>query len=86
MSAFWEKILRERGLSEPGLVVAGTWDSSWFASPSGGSRYHICDDDGAPMCNRHRALIAEFTVMPATEVPTVVRCRRSGCRQRWPDA
>lgn len=66
--------------SAPPCLAAGRHDSSFYRCPSGGRRYHVSKDGVHPACSRKRFL---DDVITAEEVPAVLRCQRSGCRQLW---
>lgn len=63
-------------------MTAGMRDASWYAHPGAAARYHVWRDHH-PACTP-RAFLAEYTRIPAPDVPDALRCRRNGCRGRWP--
>lgn len=68
----------------PVLMRAAKRDASWYAYPGTAWQYHIVVGDLLPACNPQGALLTEETARPAEEVAEDVRCRRPGCRVRWP--
>jgi hypothetical protein len=74
-----------------GEVLAGLRDASWYERPGQALQRHIVLDGWHAACSpphpgrRARMLLVEFTAVPAAEVPDVARCKRPGCRQRWPE-
>lgn len=75
-------------------VWAGLRDASWYSCPAvrGVRQYHVAlpadplFPDGllSPACNPSRAFLNEETLEPAREITPAHRCRRPGCRTRWP--
>lgn len=72
-------------------------DASLFNSPGYSGSYHFWTDDqlatgtvDGPGVIRSRCGIVmapvEFTEREPADVPPACRCRRSGCKQRWPAA
>ena len=71
----------------PPPLMAATRDAAWYGRPAidRGVKYHVClDGEFVPACNPNRALLSEHSRQHAAEVPTFQRCRRPGCRSRWP--
>jgi len=72
-------------------VRAGMRDASWYANPSGHDwaptppKYHVVVGSG-PACNPEGVLISEHSIVDAADVSVDDRCRRAGCRARWPAA
>lgn len=69
-----------------GDALVYTRDASWFNTPnvSGVPRYHFDNGRGAPACNAKTALLdIESGCARAVEVVNGLRCRRSGCAQKW---
>lgn len=75
--------------------MAGRRDASWFDHPGTSWRAHIAvvsdhvEVAGAtrwitPACNTRKAILAEFTLEPASNFAPYSRCQRHGCRERWP--
>ena len=77
-------------------MLAAMWDSTFFAFPSGGRKYHICVVHGvlkyglygeelnaAPACNKDGAVLDGLTVVDAESVPAHMRCKKPGCREHW---
>ena len=62
--------------------LAGWRDASWWRSNGVAHVYHV-SLDGFAACNRGMLLI-EDQLFEAALVPPAVRCRRSGCKTRWP--
>jgi hypothetical protein len=64
-------------------LMAAPRDASWFNHPGhNGGQYHIVADDGGSAC-RGQMLIPELARSAAT-LDQRLRCRRNGCKQRWP--
>lgn len=74
-----------------GDLMAGTRDASWWNHPDvtkvkvlhvaiiggrGGNIWTACCDPRIPLVENHS--------WRAADVPEGLRCRRSGCRVRWP--
>lgn len=72
-------------------VLAGRRDASWYKKPSVSWVYHVgatAERRGCTVqretaaCDPDRVLLVNM--IPASEVPERMRCRRAGCRSRWP--
>ena len=63
-------------------------DASWIDQPStsGSKQYHLesLKRQGLTACGVG-VILDDLQVRRADEVPEWSRCRRNGCRQRWPD-
>ena len=60
-------------------------DASWLSNPDTRTpkRGHILRADGRAACG----LVAMMCdAEPAEAIPECLRCRRPGCRERWPEA
>lgn len=75
-------------MSKPNLVNQETQaayrDASWLSHPDTRTpkRGHILLDDGRAACG----LVAMMCdAEPAEGIPECLRCRRPGCRDRWPE-
>jgi hypothetical protein len=66
------------------VLMAARRDASWYQYPGTAYVMHVATDTWQPACNPLHALLAEFTAKPAADVPEHARCRRPGCRTRWP--
>jgi hypothetical protein len=71
------------------VLMAASRDASWYQSPGRAYVMHVAvirdeTDCWQPTCNPLRALLDETTGRPAANVPERERCRRPGCRTRWP--
>jgi hypothetical protein len=66
------------------VLMAASRDASWYQSPGRAYVMHVATGTWQPTCNPLRALLDETTGRPAVNVPERVRCRRPGCRTRWP--
>jgi hypothetical protein len=69
--------------------MAAWRDASWYEHPGKAWVYHVVLGDFQPACNQSNSMrtgvsLCDFTVRPAAEVPLRLRCRRPGCRVRWP--
>lgn len=64
-------------------VQAAFRDASWVNRPDTRSpkRAHIVREDGTPACGLFAVLCEPE---PAEGIPDVLRCKRPGCRSRWP--
>lgn len=65
-------------------------DASWYRSPGRAGRYHIVGGDGGSECCGMPLILEDtgiaprdMTVDPAA-VEEFLRCRRYGCKERWP--
>jgi hypothetical protein len=60
-------------------------DASFWTNPDTRTvkMAHVLREDGSPACGLH-ALMGEPE--PAELIDVFLRCKRSGCRQRWPNA
>jgi hypothetical protein len=58
-------------------------DASFWSKPDTrfAKRAHILRPDGTPACGLH-AMMGDPE--PAERVQVELRCKRSGCRERWP--
>ena len=72
----------------PDSVRLATRDASWFNYPDvrRTKTYHVVLDDGAPACNRTRAVLDETTALPVKDVAIHLRCHRAACLRRWEPA
>jgi hypothetical protein len=67
-------------------------DASQLRRPGTASKYHVVSDDmGAWSACGASPLVLETVSLPAGDVtldaalvPPGLRCRRKGCRERWP--
>ncbi|KXO92913.1 Uncharacterised protein (plasmid) [Tsukamurella tyrosinosolvens] len=65
-------------------MIAALRDASWHNYPDTSStkKYHLfLDGDALSLCGR--AVIADFTAVPAQGVAASDRCFRSECKQGW---
>lgn len=76
-------------------------DAGWYATPGRAGRYHVVvgwsafgDETQAllaacspvpPGATSPRMVLDDLSEQAAADVPDHMRCRRPGCRQRWPD-
>ena len=71
-------------IDNPEAVAQAAYrDASWFNNPDTRTpkRGHILRADGRPACG----LVAVMCdPEPADCIPEILRCKRPGCRQRWP--
>ncbi len=58
-------------------------DATWSAQSSRATRWHWLRGDGLSACGS--VVLLDTSDRPASEVPHDLRCRASGCRQRWGD-
>jgi hypothetical protein len=65
----------------PRDATAYNYPSHYDGAHSAGKR-HILGADGLSAC-RHQLLVDEIA-QPADTVDMVLRCRRNGCKDRWP--
>lgn len=75
-------------------VWAATRDASWYNKPGVAMQYHVVMEGAGwyaacsppkPGQGLPRMLLVDFTVVDAAEVTEIARCKRPGCRQRWPE-
>lgn len=55
-------------------------DSSLYASPTGGSRYHVVAEGGIAICGQPTFLNDDHQIRLQL-VSKVLRCRRAGCKK-----
>ena len=77
-------------------VRAAKRDASWYDKPGQSWRWHIVLREQYAACspphperNHWPRMVLAIDgsgggTRPAAEVPDISRCRRPGCRQRWP--
>ena len=74
----------------PTVSHAAPRDASFYGNPSTNQpwriRYHIVSEDGHTSCCRPDLLPLDTVggLCDAAEVADRLRCRRPGCRERWP--
>jgi hypothetical protein len=56
-------------------------DASLWSNPGYAFAEHFLGDDGWSRCGMVVLNLDRGT--PAEEVPSIMRCQKSGCRQRW---
>lgn len=64
-------------------VMAATRDANFVSNPNTTTpkRWHILREDGQPFCG---TLAVMGDPEPAEDVFSGFRCKRPGCRERWP--
>jgi hypothetical protein len=69
------------------------WRDVWTQSHGLARRYHVVvgdgvDGEGMAACRPDQKMnghgIPLTSIIAAEDVPVILRCQRSGCRQRWP--
>jgi hypothetical protein len=76
-------------------VMAAMRDASWYTRPGRAEVFHVAmivgDDTWMPACNQRATepgmrgvILNEDTLTDASGIRESRRCRRAGCRQRWP--
>lgn len=70
------------------MIQAARRDASLSRSPGRAARHHVVVNDRAG-CNQHdllsnNAMPLQDHRVAAAKVDPVLRCRRNGCRERWP--
>lgn len=72
-------------------VGRAAWrDASWLHSHGRARRYHMVAEDGGASCNGMMLILEDNEHPPrdATRDPADIeqhlRCRRHGCKERWP--
>lgn len=67
------------------MTVYAAWrDASWCRSPGRARVYHVNAGEWMGACKRRWLILNEDSCLPAGDVPAHLRCRRPGCRVRWP--
>lgn len=76
-------------------LMAAMRDASWFRKPGRAGRYHVVikrPDGLEAACGQFAflqrdadAFRSRGAIERAADVALVLRCRRNGCRQRWPE-
>lgn len=67
----------------PGEIQAAFRDASFFRNPNTRTpkMAHVLRSDGSPACG---LLTLMGDPEPAERVDALLRCKRPGCRERWP--
>lgn len=67
----------------PDQVQAAYRDASWWPRPDTRTvkRGHVLREDGRAACGLVAAMCDPES---AEDIPEALRCRRAGCRERWP--
>lgn len=68
-------------------IKASTRDASWYSRPnvSYPKKYHVVGPDGIDgMSACGRSLLSYDHEMEAEAVPDHSRCKRKGCKEKWP--
>lgn len=63
-------------------LLAAPRDASLFSHPGVARKRHIIAGDRGSACQGHA--LALSLAEPAEQVAAVLRCRRNGCKERWP--
>lgn len=63
-------------------LLAAPRDASLFAHPGVARKRHIIAADRGSACQGHALVLS--LAEPAAQVEAVLRCRRNGCKERWP--
>jgi hypothetical protein len=65
----------------------------WTSTHGWAGRWHVATDEGMAACRpnpimrrptANRGSIVLGDLRDAAEIDPLIRCRRNGCRQRWP--
>lgn len=82
---------RVPGAPGSGDGTRAAWrDASWYKKPGTAYRYHVVGDDSGSACSGMPLILESVSIpvrdqtVPAESVAEHLRCKRRGCRERWP--